>query len=110
MSLPDINIVHTVMNEHGAVFDDVITLMIDCLEQLGLKVQRSTNHFDPKRLNLVIGHTAFLNKATYEAIHRSKCRYVVFQMEALDERIGLAPHFPFYLEFLRLVRAGCGCI
>jgi len=102
MSLPEINIVHTVMNEHGAVFDDVIELVIDCLEQLGLKVHRSTNHFDGKKLNLVIGHTAFLNEATYEAIQRSKCRYVVFQMEALDERIGLAPQFPLYLEFLRL--------
>jgi len=102
MSLPDINIVHAVVNEHGGIFDDLIDLLVDCLEQLGHKVQRSTNHFDAKRLNLVIGHTAFLNAATYEAIHRSNCRYIVFQMEALEERIGVTAHFPLYLEFLRL--------
>jgi hypothetical protein len=102
MSLPDINIVHTVVNEHGRIFDDVIELLVDCLDKIGLKAHRSTNHFDTNRLNLVIGHTAFLTVATYEAIQRSKCRYVVFQMEALDERTGFGPQFPAYLQFLRV--------
>ncbi len=101
MPLPEINIVHTVMNEHGGIFGDVIELLIDCFEQLGVKVHQSTNHFVNRTLNVVVGHTAFLNKATFEAIRRSGYRYVIFQMEALDERIGLAPEVPIYLEFLR---------
>lgn len=102
MPISEINIVHTVVNEHGGIFDDVLELLIDCFEGLGRKVQRSINHFDTKKLNLVIGHTAFLNKMAFDEIVRSKCQYVVFQMEALDARAGLTPTFPAYLEFLRL--------
>jgi hypothetical protein len=102
MPISEINIVHTVVNEHGRIFDDVIELLIDCLEGLGRKVQRSVNHFDTKKLNLVVGHTAFLNKSAFEEIVRSKCSFVIFQMEALDERMGLGPQFPDYLEFLKL--------
>ncbi len=59
----EINIVHTVVNEHSRIFEDLIELLIDCFERLGRKVRRSVNHFDTKKLNLVIGHTAFLNKS-----------------------------------------------
>jgi hypothetical protein len=89
------------VNEHGRIFDDVIELLVDCLEGLGRRVQRSVNHFDTKKLNLVIGHTAFLNQSAFDEIIHSKCRFIVFQMEALDERTGLGPQFPAYLEFLK---------
>lgn len=101
MSLPPVNIVHIVVNEHGGIFDDLIELLMDCFQQLGLSVRRSTSNFDSNQFNLVVGHTAFLHQTDYDAILRSKCRYVVFQMEALDQQIGLAPQFPAYLEFLR---------
>lgn len=101
MPISEINIVHTVVNEHGRIFDDVIELLTDCFESLGRKVQHSINHFESSKLNLIIGHTAFLNENAFAEIIRSKCLFVVFQMEALDPRAGLAPTFPAYLNFLQ---------
>jgi hypothetical protein len=100
MPLPPVNIVHVVINEHGRIFDDLIDLLTDCLVQLDVPVRRSTSHFDSTQLNLVVGHTAFLSPTDYPAI-ASKCRYIVFQVEALHEQAGLLPDRPHYLEFLR---------
>jgi hypothetical protein len=100
MSVRDVNIVHIVINEDGAVFDELIELITDCLEQLGHAVRRSTNTFDANRLNLLIGHTAFLKEKDYDTLRGFGSPYVVFQMEALNERAGFAPDRALYLQFL----------
>lgn len=100
MSVQDVNIVHIVINEDGAVFDELIELITDCLEQLGHSVRRSTNTFDANRLNLLIGHTAFLKEKDYHTLRGFGSPYVVFQMEALHERAGFAPDRALYLQFL----------
>jgi hypothetical protein len=94
------NILHVTTNEHAAIFDDLIDLLTDALEQLGHSVQRTTTHFDRSRINLLVGHTAALEKGAYDSIRASGARYIIFQMETLTPPPGIpAPSAP-YLEAL----------
>lgn len=100
MSPQGVNILHITTNDHGAIFDDLIELLTDTLEQIGHAVQRTTTHFDRSRLNLLVGHTAFLKKEAFDSIRQSGAKYLIFQMETLDERSGAAGPSPAYMEVL----------
>jgi hypothetical protein len=95
-----VNIVHIIINDHRQIFDELIELLTDCFEQLGLSVKTTTKRFDADRLNLLVGHTAFLREREFNIIRQSLGKYVVFQMETLDPRALVGPDFASYLEIL----------
>jgi hypothetical protein len=96
-----INIVHLVVNEHGPIFADVLDLLEDVLGQIGVPVRRSVNRLERRWLNLLVGHTMFVPEEELRRIRGSRCSYVVFQVEALDDAHGFAPRFPGYFDLLR---------
>ncbi len=98
------NIAHVIINEHGAIFAELIELLADCLRRLGLSPRRSVNRLSTEDMNLLVGHTAFLSPANYAAIRGAARPYVVFQVEALDPSHGFAPEHSAYLDFLRGAR------
>jgi hypothetical protein len=95
-----VNIVLIAQNEHLAIFNELIELLADCFEQLGLGVRRTTNGFLTGWINVVVGATAFLPKARYAEMFRGGERIIVFQMEALDAGAGFAGKYPDYFDFL----------
>jgi len=96
-----INIVHLVVNEHGPIFADVLELLEDVIGQIGIPVRRSVNRLERRWLNLLVGHTMFIPPEQLRHIIGSRCPYVVFQVEALDDAQGFAPRFPVYFDLLR---------
>ena len=55
-----VNICHLVINEHGPIFAEVIELLRDNLQALGLNVTVSVNGMRTNRINLLVGHLLFL--------------------------------------------------
>ncbi len=100
MPAPAINILHITTNEHTAIFDDLLELLTDTLEQLGHAVQRTTTHFDRSRINILVGHTAALEKEAYDSIRSSGAKYIIFQMETLTDRPGIPRPSQAYLDVL----------
>jgi hypothetical protein len=94
------NILHVTTNEHQHIFDDLIELLTDALGQLGHSVERATAHLDRSRINLLIGHTAFLEKEAYDSIRQSRAKFIIFQMETLTERPGIPRPSENYLQIL----------
>ena len=88
------------MNEHAAIFDDLIVLLTDTLEQLGHSVQLATAHLDTSRVNLLLGHTAFLEQEAYDSIRHGGAKFVIFQMETLTDRAGVPRVSEAYLDIL----------
>jgi hypothetical protein len=87
-------------NEHHLAFADLIELMHETIERLGVRVERTMNELVTDRLNVLVGTAYLYDAATVERIARSGARYVVFQSEILDAREGFAL-VPAYLELLR---------
>lgn len=102
MSLIPVNIVHTVVNEHGPIFAELIDLLADSLEQLGHPVEVSVNRLVGDRLNLLVGATVFLRPADFATIQSSAKHCILFQLEALHGAEGFAPKFPAYVDFLKI--------
>jgi len=100
MSVPGVNITHIVINEHGPIFAELIELLADAVGCLGRPVEVTTNQLMADRLNILVGHTAFLSPSDYATMQSSGAPYVVFQVEALDDAVGFAPQRPAYIEFL----------
>src|SRR5947207_3055934 len=98
---PHINIVHVVINEHGPIFAELIDLLTDSLQRLGLRVQLTTNRIQADALNLFVGHTAFLSPENFAVLKAARAPYIVFQMEALHQSTGFAAFVPRYLELLQ---------
>jgi hypothetical protein len=99
--IPPVNIVHLIINDHGPIFAELIDLLTEALTRLGASVTKTVNHLYNDRLNLLIGHTVFLQRLHFDSIRLGGSRYIVFQTEALDDKQGLIPRVPLYLEFLR---------
>jgi hypothetical protein len=104
MPIPGVNITHFVVNEHGPIFAELIELLADALGQLGHRVKVTTNSLIAGRLNILVGHTAFLSPRDYADIQSYGVPYVIFQVEALDDAVGFAPRYPDYIEFLTTAR------
>ena len=100
MTNKQINIVHVIVNEHGAIFADLIDLLTDALLQAGFQVRHSRNQMIQGMVNIIIGHTFVLKPEDFTAIRNTGVPYIVFQMEALDEHHGFTQKIPFYLDFL----------
>jgi hypothetical protein len=101
MPIDRVNVAHAVINEHGPIFYELIELVIECLQRIGIQASRAVNEVNPDWLNVIVGHTMFLAPTTFAAIRQRARRYVVFQMEALHSQQGFSARFPAYFEFLR---------
>lgn len=101
MAIKKVNVALAIINEHGAMFHELIALVIDCLLQGGIDVTQTTNHFLPDRLNVIIGSTIFLPPESLAKIRDLPKGYIVFQMEALNSERGHASNYPGYIDFLR---------
>jgi hypothetical protein len=100
-----INLVHVIINEHGPIFAELIDMLVDAFRQMHIETVVSRNQLCRDRLNIIIGHTAFLAAGNVREITSSGFRYVVFQLEAVDEREGFIFKYPYYME---LINGACG--
>jgi len=96
-----INIVHVVVDAHGAIFQELIELIAECLHKCGIQVGGTTNKVLAEWLTLFIGSTMFLPQENLSSVRNLPHGYIVFQMEALDIEQGFLSSRPAYLEFLR---------
>jgi hypothetical protein len=101
MPIKNVNISHRVINAHGAIFHELIDLIIDCLKGGGIQVAHTTNRVIPDLLNVIIGSTIFLPSETLTKIRNLSPSYIVFQLEALNNERGHASKYPAYIDLLR---------
>jgi hypothetical protein len=101
MAIKNLNIVHTVMNEHGNMFNELIELVIGCLLSTGIDVTHTTNHLFSDRLNVIIGSAIFLPSETLAMIRNLPNGYIIFQLEVLNSEQGHASDYPAYIDLLR---------
>ncbi|MEA2990431.1 MAG: hypothetical protein QOG83_3142 [Alphaproteobacteria bacterium] len=104
MRIEDVNIAHAVINRHAPIFHELIELLSDCLQQIGIRVSHTVNQLYPDRPNVIVGHTMFLAPQIFAGIRQSAPSYIVFQMEALHSEHGFSAKYPHYFEFLRGAR------
>jgi hypothetical protein len=102
MSLIPVNIVHTVVNQHGPIFAELIDLLADSFGQLGHPIDVNVNRLVGDRLNLLVGATVFLPPSDFATIKSSAGRCILFQLESLHGVEGFAPRFPAYVDFLKI--------
>jgi hypothetical protein len=100
MTIKEVNIVHTVMGEHGPIYQEMIELITECLQGSGVAVSCTANKVIDDRLNLFVGAVMFLPPEVFARIRAHPRGYIVFQTEALDSEHGFASRWPAYFEFL----------
>jgi len=101
MLIREINVTHAVINEHAAIFYELIDLIVDAMRENGVQADRTINQVSRDKLNVIVGHTIFLPPNILSEIRSLSPSYVVFQLEALDEEQGFLSKRPAYREFLR---------
>ncbi len=99
--LKGVNISHVQINEHGAIFNEVIELLVEAVRESGLPMKVSRNEFFKGSLNVVVGHVAFKQSAEMETVRKAGIPYVVVQLEALDAEAGFLKQYPSYVDVLR---------
>jgi hypothetical protein len=104
MPIRSLNIVHAVVNEHGAIFDELIDIVSESLEKNGVVVSRTTNKVVANQINLFIGATIALPQDLLKQLRELQQDYIVYQLEPLDHEQGYLSRFPHYLDFLRGAR------
>jgi hypothetical protein len=97
----NVNISHSVINEHAPIFYELIELVTDCLQSKGVDVSYTKNQVDARRVNLIVGHTMFLSREIFTQMRSLTDDYIVFQLEALDKEQGFSAAHPAYFDFLR---------
>lgn len=95
------NIVHICINDHKAVFEDVIVGLEAAFTDLGVTCSRTENLFVEHAMNIVIGAVIFVSRPIIEALRGRQYVYVLYQMEQLAIGIGHLPNYPDYLELMR---------
>ncbi|MGF1578542.1 MAG: hypothetical protein ACFCD0_04180 [Gemmataceae bacterium] len=73
---------------------------MDALRHFGHRSDVSINRCSRDRINVIVGHTVFLQPEHYAAFQFFGAPYVVVQVEALAETVGFASQNPAYIEFL----------
>jgi len=96
-----INIIHVIVGSCGPIFCELIDILYDSLEQLGVEVSRTTNNFIGQSINVFVGSTLFFPESFFRQIQETGMPYIVFQLEALDQNLGFFRNNTAYLKFLR---------
>jgi SEC-C motif len=100
----NVNVSHTVVNEHGPIFHELIELIVESLRSSGIQVSCTTNTVFNDQINVLVGHTIVLPPDSLTRLRDLPNGYVVFQLEALDGTFGYSREYPAYLELLRGAR------
>jgi hypothetical protein len=89
------------MNPHAHIFDDLIGTLQGALQDMGCDCTRAHNMMKAGRINILIGDLLGLwNKA--DALNDlSRHPYIVYQLEQMDSKIGLAAYNPHYHQILK---------
>ena len=101
MPIKSVNITRIVINEHAAMFEEVVELVADCLLRMEIEVTYTTNHLISDRLNIIIGSTMFLPPDYLTAIRTLPSGYIILQLEVLNSEQGYASNCPGYIDLLR---------
>jgi hypothetical protein len=101
MPIRSLNIVHAVVNEHGAIFNELIEIVSESLQNNGVVVSRTTNKIIANQINLFIGATIALPQELFKRLREFQQTYIIYQLEPLDHEHGYLSRFPHYLDFLR---------
>ena len=93
------NIVHVSINDHKAIFEDLIIASLGAFHDLGIPCTRTENAPLEGAVNLLIGS---LPPASDWLIGQLKPEsYLVYQMEQLAADRGHLPNYPRYLDLLK---------
>jgi len=99
--ISQVHIHQVVIDQFGPIFAELIELLTDCLQRLGVEVSHAPNVTREDRPNLIVGATCFLAEPWLTAIARCPSPVIVFQSEILDEERGFLPRFQPYWRFLQ---------
>lgn len=94
-----LNIVQVAINEHKAIFEDVIAALHGALADLGVACTRTENVYVAGALNILVGSANFASDLLLESLKGRP--YIVYQMEQLAQDRGHLPKYPRYPELLR---------
>ena len=95
-----INIVQ--VDPYGAIFEELIGLIADCLQSGGIAVGGTRHRVLAEWVNLFVGATSSLSNQEFSSIRNLPHGYLVFQLEPLDAEHAIhQSNRPAYFEFLR---------
>jgi len=93
------NIVLIGINDHKAIFEDLIIGMQAAFTDLGVACTRTENAFLNGAINLLIGSVNFASEMVLESLKDKP--YILYQMEQLASDRGHLPKYPHYAELMR---------
>ena len=94
-----VNLVQVSINDHKAIFEDVIIALQAAFKDLGIPCIRTENEFVDGAINVVIGSVMFVSEQVAAALKGKP--YVLYQMEQLAADRGHLPNFPGYVGLMR---------
>ena len=95
------NIYHVRTNEFYRVYEDLIRALAASLTDLGHACTIKLNGFVPDAVNILVGSTIFAARHLGLAKALKGRPYIVYQLEALDDRHGLLSQWPEYWDLLQ---------
>ncbi|HVC54717.1 MAG TPA: class I SAM-dependent methyltransferase [Stellaceae bacterium] len=99
--MPNFNIYHVKVNEFYRLYDDLILALSESLRDLGHSCTVKQNGFAADSINIILGSTIFASRYHSLATILQNRRYIVYQLECLDDRRGLLSEWPEYWEILQ---------
>ena len=95
------NIYHVCINQFHQIYDDLIAALRGSLIDLGHTCTVTKNQFVPGSVNILVGSTIFASK--YDRLREKLAGkpYIVYQLEQLDDHVGLLPEWSEYWSLLR---------
>lgn len=82
------------------MFDELTATVAASLADLGHSCTAAVNQFRPGAINILIGASLFAARDLGLARHLAGQPYILYQLEQLDDRHGLLPHWPEYREVM----------
>jgi hypothetical protein len=95
------NLFQVRVNEYYRMYEDLTGALAGALSDLGHSVTVTTERFEPDAVNVFLGSTVFAAQHSRLAEILAGKPYVAYQLEQLDERLGLLPECPEYWTLLK---------
>ncbi|MDE2582307.1 MAG: methyltransferase domain-containing protein [Rhodospirillales bacterium] len=95
------NIYHVKINDFHRLYEDLIRSIAGALTDLGHTCTVRLNSFSGGAINILLGSTIFASRYHRLPDQLAGRRYIVYQLEQLDDRHGLLSEWPEYWQLLQ---------
>lgn len=99
--LPNFHISHVYINDFGQMYNELIAVLQGALQDFGTSCHIAKNSYMADAVNIFLGSTIFASKMQGFAQIINGRPYAVYQLEQLDDKLGLLHQYPEYLAFLK---------